>query len=478
MLVQNSVYRNTYLTDGVNKDFYFSFPILESSQVLVQTSLLTNTDVVTTIDPSQYTVTGVGLTTGGHISFTTAPPTGSRIALTLNIPITQLYQYAELDSFPAKSHEDALAKLTLICQQLKEQLERAVRLPPTSNESPEDVVASIYAGRDEAQAASGAAQAAKAEAGQSAAQAAASAAGASAAVAAATATAVTTATAQADRAQSAANAAQAAAGAAADDARQAVAAEIGKASSEADRAQSEADRAQMEANRAQSLADVGPADADKLGFVKIGKGIDVEEDGTISVTPIDVATPEKAGIVKPGTGTIITGEGELSVSYWDAFPPYVPIPVWGVKFGGSDGRRAIMPGETSAREDWILCDGGSDGKSGSMPGLQGKFIQGVPSGGAVGTGGSATHTHTVSGSVGATTLSVEQLASHGHYYNGSYARYLVSYGGEGLIFHQTGDTTGAAGSNASHTHSISSASTTSGSNLPPYQSINYVMRVI
>ena len=102
MLVQNSVYRNTYLTDGVNKDFYFSFPILESSQVLVQTSLLTNTETVTTVDPGQYTVVGVGQTTGGHISFTTAPPTGSRIALTLNIPITQLYQYAELDSFPAK----------------------------------------------------------------------------------------------------------------------------------------------------------------------------------------------------------------------------------------------------------------------------------------------------------------------------------------------------------------------------------------
>lgn len=150
MLVQNSVYRNTYLTDGVNKDFYFSFPILEASQVLVQTSLLTDTDTVTTVDPSQYTVIGVGQTTGGHISFTTAPPTGSRLALTLNIPITQLYQYTELDSFPAKSHEDALAKLTLICQQLKEQISRAVTLPPTSSESPQDVMQGVYAARDEA----------------------------------------------------------------------------------------------------------------------------------------------------------------------------------------------------------------------------------------------------------------------------------------------------------------------------------------
>ena len=168
MLVQNSVYRNTYLTDGVNKDFYFSFPILESSQVLVQTSLLTNTDVVTTIDPSQYTVTGVGLTTGGHISFTTAPPTGSRIALTLNIPITQLYQYAELDSFPAKSHENALAKLTLICQQLKEQISRAVLISTTSEGSTADIIASLYAARDSANASATAADLSAISAGASA----------------------------------------------------------------------------------------------------------------------------------------------------------------------------------------------------------------------------------------------------------------------------------------------------------------------
>ena len=251
MLVQNSVYRNTYLTDGVNKDFYFSFPILEASQVLVQTSLLTDTNTVTTVDPSQYTVTGVGLTTGGHISFTTAPPTGSRIALTLNIPITQLYQYAELDSFPAKSHEDALAKLTLICQQLQAQLERAVVLPFTSSESPETVIANVYASRD------------------------------AAVVSAST----------------------------ADEARQAVAAELNRASSEADRAQSEADRAQMEANRAQNLANVGPASSDNLGFVKIGEGITVTEGGIISVPP----PPEIKLATKYGAGTVIVGAG-LDVS--------------------------------------------------------------------------------------------------------------------------------------------------------------------
>lgn len=151
MLVQNSVYRNTYLTDGVNKDFYFSFPILEASQVLVQTSAVTDTETVTTVDPGRYTVIGVGQTTGGHISFTTAPPSGLRLALTLNIPITQLYQYAELDSFPAKSHEDALAKLTLICQQLREQISRAVLISTTSEGTSADLINSIFEARDAAQ---------------------------------------------------------------------------------------------------------------------------------------------------------------------------------------------------------------------------------------------------------------------------------------------------------------------------------------
>lgn len=102
-------------------------------------------------------------------------------------------------------------------------------------------------------------------------------------------------------------------------------------------------------------------------------------------------------------------------SPWDCIPVGIPIPVVGVKFGGSDGRRAIMPGETEAREDWILCDGGSDGKGGTVPDLRGRMIRGasdsVPAGS---TGGSETHSHSISGTVGETTLSVAQMANHTH----------------------------------------------------------------
>lgn len=76
-------------------------------------------------------------------------------------------------------------------------------------------------------------------------------------------------------------------------------------------------------------------------------------------------------------------DGTLDASWvprpdcWDMFPPFVPVPIWGATPGGSDGRRAIMPGEEQAREEWFLCDGGSDGKDGTVPGLRGRYVRGA-----------------------------------------------------------------------------------------------------
>lgn len=246
-------------------------------------------------------------------------------------------------------------------------------------------------------------------------------------------------------------------------------------------AQEEADRARAEADRATNMANIGPAKADKLGFVKIGEGIAVTEDGTITVTPVSLATPEKAGTVRPGTGMTVEDSGTLNIAYWDAFPPYVPIPVWGVTFGGSDGRRAIMPGEAEAREDWLLCDGGSDGKGGVMPDLLGRTIIGASASETEGTmGGSATHTHAVTGSVSATTLSTEQMPSHTHHIQAKRTNNLGTSGA------QTGDYegpdasfgSGGSGGSGSHTHELDSATALTASSYMPYCAINFIMKII
>lgn len=160
---------------------------------------------------------------------------------------------------------------------------------------------------------------------------------------------------------------------------------------------------------------------------------------------------------------------------WDIFPLHVPIPVAGVTFGGSDGRRAIMPGETEVREDWILCDGGSDGKGGTVPDLRGRMILGASDEHEAGsTGGSETHSHSISGTVGSTTLSTSQMPSHSHSY--STVNAPGSTWGQGSTQLSRSDrTTGTTGGSSSHDHSLSGSARSTDS-LPPFFSLAYVIR--
>lgn len=167
-------------------------------------------------------------------------------------------------------------------------------------------------------------------------------------------------------------------------------------------------------------------------------------------------------------------EGISNIDPWTVFPPRLPVAIDGVTFGGSDGRRAIMPGETEAREDWILCDGGSDGKGGTVPDLRGRMIRGasdsVPAGS---TGGSETHTHSISGTVGATTLTEAQMPSHTHTFGiGTYGSSAEAKGNT-----SSKQRTDATGGSQAHTHSLSGVSSEAAGSLPPYYSGHYVIRV-
>lgn len=171
-------------------------------------------------------------------------------------------------------------------------------------------------------------------------------------------------------------------------------------------------------------------------------------------------------------------EGISNIDPWTVFPPRLPVAIDGVTFGGSDGRRAIMPGETEAREDWILCDGGSDGKGGTVPDLRGRMILGASDEHEAGsTGGSKTHTHSISGTVEPTTLSVGQLAEHIHGLGAWTGQKNDSGGSAGNLNVGTAsyDQTNAAGGSQSHSHGLS-GDTGQASSLPPYYSLVFIMR--
>lgn len=216
---------------------------------------------------------------------------------------------------------------------------------------------------------------------------------------------------------------------------------------------------------------IGTASGTVSGTTKLSDAIDSTSGANsgVAATPKAVkAAYDKAVEAKSAA------EATSSIDPWNIFPMRVPIAVDGVTFGGSDGRRAIMPGETVAREDWILCDGGSDGKGGTVPNLRGRMIRGASDSVPAGTtGGSETHTHSVSGTVGSTTLSVAQMPSHTHTFDkGTYGNIAEAKGSA----NSGKQTTDATGSSQAHTHSLSGAKSGSASNLPPYYALSYIMR--
>ena len=157
------------------------------------------------------------------------------------------------------------------------------------------------------------------------------------------------------------------------------------------------------------------------------------------------------------------------------------VPIGGVlsfagTFGGDGNRFPIPLGSDAPLLNFCMCDGITTNGN-PVPDLRGLFIRGasddVPAGS---TGGSETHAHGLSGTVGETTLSETQLASHKHQ-----ANLLVPVSGQGLqgtTSAQTGNAstyTEPAGGSQPHTHDLTGESTAAGS-LPPYYVLSYIMR--
>ena len=81
----------------------------------------------------------------------------------------------------------------------------------------------------------------------------------------------------------------------------------------------------------------------------------------------------------------------------------------------------------------------------------------------------------VSGTVGSTTLTEAQLASHKHSYSKATTGRLYTGGGSGPLDKLVTDQTDATGGSQPHTHTLSGASGEA-SSLPPYYTLAYIMR--
>ena len=493
MLVANEISKNQYVGDGSATEFAYTFPILDSTHIEVYRQLPTEIALDAKLVPAEeYTVEGAGVESGGKVVFKTAPSSGTKLSILRNVPITQLYQYQELDSFPAESHENALAKLTMICQGLDEQLDRAIVVSPTDTTTPDELRNDIFEASQEAKDSAAAAKDSETAAAESESNAAASA----SAAASSESSASSSAAAAAESEAAAASSAAAAAGSESNAANSAAA--ILELKIEVNTL-NPGEQATASYDPVTGILTLGVPKGDSgasaiatptsLGSVmpQTGHedGLELETDGKLRVRKASAS--QRGGVLASTTAAANTvpqaGEdGTLDASWvprpdcWDMFPPFVPVPIWGATPGGSDGRRAIMPGEEQAREEWFLCDGGSDGKDGTVPDLRGRYVRGASEAEPEGTeGGSEDVAVDLSGSTGATTLSTTQMPSHTHPFTAvisTKGRYMES----GNLYGSGSSNTSATGGNGSHTHPLSGS--VSGTHTDPHLAMNYFIKVV
>ena len=146
-------------------------------------------------------------------------------------------------------------------------------------------------------------------------------------------------------------------------------------------------------------------------------------------------------------------------------------------FGGTGNRFPIPLGDDAPDMHWCLCDGTTTNGL-PVPDLRGRMIRGasdsVPAGSA---GGSETHAHGLSGTVGETTLTVEQLASHKHSYTDAHSGAgSGNPSGQSWGFVVETKVTAPSGGSKSHTHTLLGASGAADS-LPPYYALALIMRI-
>jgi len=133
MTISSTTSKHTYSGNGSTTEFAFSFPILDESHLKVQVKSSSGVVTDQTIT-THYTVSGTGNTSGstdyssGTVTFLSAPASGSTVIIKRNVPATQEVDYLENDTFPAETHEDAIDKLTMSIQQLKEGLDRSFKV--------------------------------------------------------------------------------------------------------------------------------------------------------------------------------------------------------------------------------------------------------------------------------------------------------------------------------------------------------------
>lgn len=136
MTVETDLDRAQYATNATTGPWTVPFYFLDETELAVTYTDATGVDALLVIDVD-YTVVGVGDEDGGTITTTQAYAAGGQLVILRDVAFIQSVEYQDGDAFPAKTHERALDRLTMIAQQLREVLNRTLRFAASDSNPPQ-----------------------------------------------------------------------------------------------------------------------------------------------------------------------------------------------------------------------------------------------------------------------------------------------------------------------------------------------------
>jgi len=145
MTVPSEVNRSgPYLGNGVTTVFDYGFRILNQAHLRVVQALSdgTETDLVLSSD---YTVYGVGEDGGGSITLTSPLASGRSLTIIRKMPFTQNIDLENQGAYFAETVEEGLDFAVMRDQQIKEELDRAIKVPVSEDGASGELAAELAA---------------------------------------------------------------------------------------------------------------------------------------------------------------------------------------------------------------------------------------------------------------------------------------------------------------------------------------------
>lgn len=136
MTISDQTTRELFTANGATTSFAFNHPFKTSAEITV-THLAAATGVETVLtNPTNYSVSGTAVNneypSGANIVTVLTYPSGDKLRVERTTNATQSADYSTSGSFPAETHERALDKLTMLVQEMKTTLLRALKVKTTS----------------------------------------------------------------------------------------------------------------------------------------------------------------------------------------------------------------------------------------------------------------------------------------------------------------------------------------------------------